>query len=57
MKRFILNVESKTVHDRTNLREPCNTDAIKKRRYSDTYPASYQPCQHCMVTDGYTYAP
>jgi hypothetical protein len=31
MKRYILNLSAKTVHDRNNLTERCNTDDIKDR--------------------------
>lgn len=48
-KRFILNVDAKVVHDREHLTEACNSDQIKKRRYSDAPLMSYAPCQHCMV--------
>jgi hypothetical protein len=52
MKRYILN---KTwgglrviVHDRHNLTERCNTDALKKRGESDLLMPSWKRCRWCL---------
>jgi hypothetical protein len=52
LPRYILN---KTwgglriiAHDRHNLTERCNTDAIKKRGESRTLCDSWIRCSHCM---------
>lgn len=49
-KRYILNVAESMAHDRHNLHEECNTDAIKKRRNVDVVPEGYNFCQHCCET-------
>lgn len=50
MKRYLLNLDAKVAHDRTNLRESCNTDDVKRRRQSDVIPRGYTLCQHCGET-------
>jgi hypothetical protein len=46
-RRYILNKATRTAHDRTRLKENCNTDQIKARESADLVPQGYRRCSWC----------
>jgi hypothetical protein len=49
-ERYILNKRHGVAHDRTRLKERCNTDDISRsnRRASDHIPEGYRRCEWCL---------